>query len=95
MSTAAMTAIISLTGVILTVMAATQGHLWSRLKQAEDKAEQVRAHSLEQDRRIGELWDKRREDAVVIRLLGDHIDTLEDHIRDRREPPPPPRPEGL
>lgn len=95
MSVEAMAVIATLAGAVLTVMGVTQGHLWTRLKQAEDKAEKVRTHALDQDRRISELWAERRRDAVTIRLLGDHIDVLEAHIWGKKEPPPPPRPDGL
>ncbi len=45
--------------------------------------------------RVGMLEEKRRVDALTMRRMGDHIDTLESHIRDDLGPPPPPRPEGI
>ena len=45
--------------------------------------------------RVNELEDKRRADAILIRRQGDHIDTLEDHIRAGKPPPPPERPDGI
>ncbi|MDR1387099.1 MAG: hypothetical protein LBJ44_05830 [Propionibacteriaceae bacterium] len=44
---------------------------------------------------VKELWDKRREDALTIRAMGDHIDKLEGHIWEGLPPPPPPRPGGV
>ncbi len=54
---------------------------------------QKRVNGLEA--RVDMLEGKRREDALLIRRMGDHIDTLESHIRDELGPPPPPRPEGV
>ncbi|MDR1265951.1 MAG: hypothetical protein LBK42_10440 [Propionibacteriaceae bacterium] len=45
--------------------------------------------------RVEDLWRARREDASLIRRMGDQIDILEDHIWKEKGPPPPPRPEGL
>lgn len=57
------------------------------------KVDHVRIAALEA--RVDSLESKRREDAVLIRRMGDHIDTLEDHIRQGKPPPPPTRPEGV
>jgi hypothetical protein len=52
-----------------------------------------RVETLEAEVKV--LWDKRRDDALLIRAQGDHIDLLEDFIRSGKPPPPPPRPEGV
>lgn len=49
----------------------------------------------EAEAQITALWKAREEDAKVKRVMGDHIDTLEDHIWKGRPAPPPPRPEGI
>lgn len=45
--------------------------------------------------RTDSLWAAREADALIKRAQGDHIDTLEDHIRAGKPPPPPPRPTGV
>lgn len=59
----------------------------------ERRTEHARIISLEG--RVDRLEDKRREDALLIRRQGDHIDTLERHIYLQLPPPPPPRPDGV
>lgn len=44
---------------------------------------------------VERLWQARRDDAIVIRRLGDYVDVLERHIWEELPPPPPPRPDGV
>ena len=48
----------------------------------------------EAEAQITALWSAREEDAKVKRIMGDHIDALEDHIWKGLPPPPPARPDG-
>lgn len=70
--------------IVVGYMAATGvliGHLWGRLGTLEANRD--------------ELFRLREQDALTKRAQGDHIDTLEDHIRQELGPPPPPRPPGV
>lgn len=73
--------IISAEGVLLVAGVALLGHVWKRLTDVEAEQRQ--------------LWAAREGDAVTKRAMGDHIDVLEDHIWQRKPPPPPSRPPGV
>ncbi|MDR1266707.1 MAG: hypothetical protein LBK42_14410 [Propionibacteriaceae bacterium] len=91
----AVEALIAALGVIGSVCAAilasrsqTMAVLSGLTKTLQDRVAELEAQ-------VRDLWDERRKDAGLIRRMGDHIDVLEDHIRQEKGPPPPPRPEGL
>lgn len=68
-------------GVLLAALIALVGHLFKRMADLESAN--------------ASTWNARETDAITKRKLGDHIDTLEDHIRADKGPPPPPRPVGI
>jgi hypothetical protein len=77
------------------VMVAHAEQLQRYIDGQEARAARQEAHSARQDEQIEGLWNARREDAKVIRAMGDHIDTLESHIWQGKGPPPPARPAGI
>lgn len=82
------TAVISLAGSWLVARSTAQSQ-----QLAVTESERRRIKSLEE--RVDSLEDRREKDAIVKRALGDHIDVLEDHIWQRKPPPPPARPPGI
>ncbi|MBN8881689.1 hypothetical protein EDD28_0559 [Salana multivorans] len=81
--------------IVAAVIAATA----SRRSQAAVLALEVRktdhARITALETRVDSLEARRRDDAVLIRQLGDFIDALEAHIWAGKPPPPPPRPDGI
>ncbi len=73
--------VISAEGVLLVAIIALLGHVWKRVSDLESS--------------YGVLWKEREADALTKRAQGDHIDTLEAHIWERKGPPPPKRPPGV
>lgn len=56
---------------------------------------QLRARVESLEAQAERLWAARRQDALLIRAQGDHIDVLEHHIWEQLPPPPPARPTGV
>ena len=71
-------AVMTAEGALLTALTAFVGVLFKRQADLESSYDR--------------LFHAREGDAVKKRLLGDHIDVLEDHIWKDKGPPPPPRP---
>jgi len=82
----------ALVASILTWITARRGHQGDTL-QLLITSLMSRVNALET--RVDELEEKRKDDAVLIRKLGDFIDILEAHIWDGKGPPPPERPNGI
>ncbi|MBO0596599.1 hypothetical protein I2485_06880 [Nesterenkonia sp. E16_7] len=83
-----LTAVLGVGAAVLAGLVAMIGHLYSRLHKLEER-------NLRLDRRMTEMWEGRRADAVVIRKQAGHIDLLEFHIWNKLGPPPPDRPDGV
>ncbi|GAB3192195.1 hypothetical protein [Nesterenkonia suensis] len=78
MTEPAFVAILGVLGVILTALVAMMGHLYKRVHDMQREIDMlVKARST--------AWENRV-------LLDNHIDALEDHIRNDIGPPPPARP---
>ena len=71
----------------------TSRHTSARILLEQLQTERARIRELEA--RVDLLEQRRENDALVKRRMGDHIDLLELHIIRGEGPPPPPRPEGL
>ena len=85
---ALITASVSMGGAWLVARQSAQSHTQEALTDAWARIDALSA-------RVDTLEAARREDAALIRRMGDHIDTLEHHIWQQLPPPPPPRPDGI
>ena len=86
----------NLAAVIITVgvsLGVSLGGSWLVAKNTASNRDHLRIAALES--RVDILEQKREQDAIIKRLMGDHIDVLENHIWERKGPPPPARPEGI
>lgn len=86
------TAVVSIGGSWL--VAHTSGRT-SGTAAAEAVIEDQRAEIESLRARVAHLEAKAETDARIKRAMGDHIDILEAHIWARKDPPPPPRPDGI
>jgi outer membrane murein-binding lipoprotein Lpp len=89
----------SLTGAALVlagvVYTARKGRQSTRQASEASMVAPLLARITDLEKRVEQMWDKLEASALTKRAAGDHIDVLEQHIWQRKPPPPPVRPPGV